>query len=202
MLHKLLNNFGISDYLSLIGVVLAIYVAQYYYRYFTRVNPLPGPFPFPFVGNLPQFFFTYELSIKNFLVDGQKKYGDIFEIYLGGIRRIILCRADYIDKLLMPSTKSQYMMRLPYTKGLDDIGMNEKGIILNHNIKSWRYNRQFFTQAILSPKFTQEAIDWTNKLFNELESYWDKLYLKEEIVGENKNAFDFSAWLNRYTLLQ
>src|ERR1051325_525062 len=109
---------------------------------------------------------------------------------------IILRRSDYI---VMSSTKNQYMMRLPYTKGLDDIGMNEKGIILNHNIKSWKYNRQFFTQAILSPKFTQEAIDWTNKLFNELENYWDKLYLKEEIVGENKNAFDFSAWLNRYT---
>src|ERR1700722_11122547 len=74
-----------------------------------------------------------------------------------------------------------------------------KGIILDHNIKSWRYNRQFFTQAILTPKFTQETLDWTNKLFNELENYWNKLYLKEEIIKENKNVLDFSAWLNRYT---
>ena len=91
------------------------------------------------------------------------------------------------------------MTRIPYIQGLEEVGMMGKGIILNHNLKSWRYNRQFFTQAILAPKFTQEAIDWTNKLFNELEGYWNKLYLKEEFIKENKNILDFSAWLNRYT---
>src|SRR4051794_28489355 len=187
-LHTLLNNYGISDYLSLMGVILTTYVAYYYYKYFTRVNPLPGFFPFPFVGNLPQLYMNN--GLKEFLVVGHKNYGDLYEVYLGGMRRIVLSRADYIEKLLMPSTKSQYMTRLPHTKGLEDIGMKEKGIIFNSDLKSWRYNRQFFTQAILSPKFTHEAMEWTNKLFNELENYWNKLYLKEEIIKENKNVLD------------
>ncbi len=185
------------DSISLISVILAIYVTQYYYKYFTRVNPLPGPFPFPLIGNLPQFIY-YGRNFKPYLEYNHKKYGDLYEIHLG-IRRIIINRAEYIEKLLTPSTKSQYMMRFPYTKGLDELGVMDRGLIFNHDLKSWRYNRQFFTQAILSPKFTQEVIDWTNRLFNELEGYWNKLYLKNEIIEANKNQFDFSAWLNRYT---
>ncbi|GES89993.1 cytochrome P450 [Rhizophagus clarus] len=42
---KLFENI---DYLSLIGIALIIYVTNYYYKYFTRINPLPGPFPYPF----------------------------------------------------------------------------------------------------------------------------------------------------------
>jgi len=196
-LHKLLNNFGINDYLSLIGVALIIYVTHFYFKYFTFVNPLPVPLPFPFVGNLPQFF-LFKANVKEFFVYYQKKYGDVYEVYLG-MRRIILNRAEDIDKLLVPSTKSHYMTRLPYTQGLEEVGLMGKGIILNHNLKSWRYNRQFFTQAILSPKFSQEAIDMTNKLFVELESYWNKLYIKEEAVKENKNVLDFASWLHRFT---
>ncbi|CAG8571222.1 8965_t:CDS:2 [Funneliformis caledonium] len=151
-LHKLLENFAIHDYFSLI----------------------------------------------EFLEYNQKKYGDIYEVYLG-VRRIMLSRAEYAEKLLMPSTNSQFMMRFPYHKGFAELGMMGRGLIANHDLKSWRFNRQFFNQAIFAPKFTHEAIDWTNKLFNELESYWNKLYLKEEFIKENKNKLDFSAWLNRYT---
>jgi len=196
-LHKLLSNFGINNYLSLIGVALIIYVTHFYYKYFTRVNPLPGPLPFPFIGNLPQFF-LFKANVKEFFVYYQKKYGDVYEVYLG-MRRIILNRAEDIDKLLVPSTKSHYMTRLPYTQGLEEVGLMGKGIILNHNLKSWRYNRQFFTQAILSPKFTREAINTTNKLFIELESYWDRLYIEEDDIKKNKNVLDFASWLNRYT---
>ncbi|RGB33683.1 cytochrome P450, partial [Rhizophagus diaphanus] len=95
-----------------------------------------------------------------------EKYGDIYEIHLNG-RFIILCRAKYIKKLLTPSTKNSH--------GLEELGVSGKGILINNNFKSWKYNRQFFAQAILSPKFTNEAIDWTNKLFNELEAYFDTL---------------------------
>ncbi|CAI2170881.1 3493_t:CDS:2 [Funneliformis geosporum] len=197
-LHHLLKDFLIHDYFVLISIILAIYVAQYYYKYFTRVNPLPGPFPFPLTGNLPQFLLIHRGNFKTFFEHYQKKHGDIFEFHLG-TRRIVLSKPEYVEKILMPSTKSQYMMRFPYVQGLEEIGMMGRGLLANHNLKSWRYNRQFFTQAILAPKFSKEAIVWTNKLFNELETYWNKLYLKEEIIKEEKNKMDFSAWLNRYT---
>ena len=49
------------------------------------------------------------------------------------------------------------MMRLP-NEGLKDLGVGGKGT-LNNDLKSWKNNRQFFTQAVLSPKFTNVAID-------------------------------------------
>ncbi|PKK74027.1 hypothetical protein RhiirC2_775322 [Rhizophagus irregularis] len=80
----------------------------------------------------------------------------------------------------------------------EEFGTKGKGILFNNNFKSWVFNRQFFSQAILSLKFTDEAIDWINKLFDELESYWNKLFL-EEIIKENKVQLDFSGWFNNFT---
>ncbi|PKC73679.1 hypothetical protein RhiirA1_530202, partial [Rhizophagus irregularis] len=164
---KSFENFGIGDFLLFLSTILTIYVAQYYYKYFTRVNPLPGPFPFPFVGNLPQYYLWSKGNTKLFYEFNRKKYGDIYEVQLNG-RAIILSRVEYIEKLLTPSTKNLHMVKYPNSEGLEELGIEGKGLLLNQDLKSWKYNRQFFTQAILSPKFTNEAIDWTNKLFNEL----------------------------------
>jgi hypothetical protein len=194
MALKSFENFEINDCILLLSTILTIYVARYYYKYFTRVNPLPGPFPFPFVGNLPQYYSWFKGDAKLFYEYNHKKYGDIYEVHLG-VRSIVLCRSEHIEKLLTPSTKNSHVMRLPNSKGLDELGINGKGILTNNDFKSWKYNRHFFTQAILSPKFTNEAIDWTNKLFDELESYWNRLFHKEE----NKNKLDFAAWFHHYT---
>ncbi|CAB4395406.1 unnamed protein product [Rhizophagus irregularis] len=198
MAFKLFENFEIRDFLLFLSAILTIYVAQYYYKYFTRVNPLPGPFPFPFVGNLPQYYLWFNGENKKFYEYNYKKYGDICEVQFNE-RAIVLSRTEYIEKLLTPSTKNSHVVRFPDNEGLEELGIEGKGILLNQDLKSWKYNRQFFSQAILSPKFTNEAIDWTNKLFNELEGYWNKLFLKEEIIKENKNKLDFAAWLLHYT---
>ncbi|PKY38466.1 cytochrome P450 [Rhizophagus irregularis] len=198
MVFKLLENFEISDVPLFLSVILTIYVAQYYFKYFTRVNPLPGPFPFPFVGNLPQYYLWSKGDIKEFYGYNYKKYGDMYEVQLNR-RTIVLSKIEYIEKLLTPSTKNSHVMRYPDSEGLKELGIEGKGILLNQDLKSWKYNRHFFTQAILSPKFTNEAINWTNRLFNELEGYWNKLFLKEDIIKENKNKLDFTAWFNQYT---
>src|SRR6266536_5648963 len=93
----ILESFEISDYLLLLITILTIYIAQYYYKYFTRINPLPGPLPFPFVGNLPQYYLWSKGDTKIFYEYNHKKYGDIYEINLNG-RTIILCRTEYIGK--------------------------------------------------------------------------------------------------------
>ncbi|RGB39024.1 cytochrome P450 [Rhizophagus diaphanus] len=195
-LLKLFNNF---DYLSLIGIILTIYVARYYYKYFTRVNPLPGPFPFPLVGNLPQVIW-HSGNLKKFFEYNRKNYGDIFEVQLES-RLIILNKSEYIEKILSASTKNPYIKKIAdsNTQGPQELGIFGKGIVLNQDYQSWRYNRHFFTQAILSPKFAQEATHWTNELFNELEGYWDKLYLKKETTKENKKQLDFFTWFNQFT---
>ncbi|RGB33678.1 cytochrome P450 [Rhizophagus diaphanus] len=198
MVLKLFENLEISDFLLFLSAIITIYVAQYYYKYFTRVNPLPGPFPFPFVGNLLQYYLWFKGDTKKFYDYNYKKYGDIYEIQFNE-RSIILSRTEYIEKLLTPSTKNSHVVRLPDSEGLEELGVGGKGILTNNDFKSWKYNRQFFAQAILSPKFTNEAIDWTNKLFNELEGYWNKLFLKEKIIKENQDKLDFAAWLHHYT---
>ena len=50
------------------------------------------------------------------------------------------------------------MMRL-LNEGLKELEVGGKGTLLNNDLKSWKNNRQFYTQAVLSPKFTNEAID-------------------------------------------
>jgi hypothetical protein len=199
MVLKSFENLEISDFLLFLCTILTIYVAHFYYKYFTRVSPLPGPFPFPFVGNLPQFYLQFKGDTKLFYGYNYKKYGDMYEILLGTKREIVLSRVEYVEKLLTPSTKNLHIVRFPDSEGLEELGIQGKGIVLNENYKSWKYNRQFFTQAILSPKFTSEAIYWTNNLFDELEGYWNKLFLKEEIIKENKNRLDFIRWSNQYT---
>ncbi|PKC09711.1 hypothetical protein RhiirA5_415300 [Rhizophagus irregularis] len=111
-----------------------------------------------------------------------EKYGNIHEIY-DSDRSIVLCRREYLENILSPSEKNVHWRRFDNSIKPEEFGTEGKGILFNNNFRSWIFNRQFFSQAILSPKFTDEAIDWTNKLFDELESYWDKLFLKEELVN-------------------
>ncbi|GBC07880.1 hypothetical protein RclHR1_07750007 [Rhizophagus clarus] len=195
MISKLFNSFENFDYLSLVWITLIFYVTYYYFKYYSRINPLPGPFPFPFFGNLPQLYIGHGGNLTKFYNFNHKKYGDLFETYFG-TRNIILNRSEYVEKLLSASTKNPFITLLSEdnTKGFHELGIMGTGLLLNQEYKSWRYNRHFFTQAILSPKFTHEATYWTSKLFNELESYWDKLY-----ISGDKNVFDFSTWSNQFT---
>ncbi|GES83738.1 cytochrome P450 [Rhizophagus clarus] len=182
------------------GITLIIYVVHYYFRYFNRINPLPGPFPLPFFGNIHQLYFWHDGNLKKFFEFNYKKYGDLFEFRFG-TRTIALNRIEYIEKFLSVSSKNPYIKRIPDDdcKGFHELGIMGKGVFLNQDYNSWKYNRHFFTQAVLSPKFSNEAIHLINKLFNELEGYWDKLYLKEGIIKGNEKKMDISTWFNQFT---
>ncbi|EXX73900.1 sterol 14-demethylase [Rhizophagus irregularis DAOM 197198w] len=87
------------------------------------------------------------------------------------MRPIVLCRGEYLNDFL---SKNTHEIRFRNCKGAEELGFAGKGLMLNSDYKSWTFNHHLFNQAILSPKFTDEAIDHTNKLFNELEIYWSK----------------------------
>ncbi|GES83213.1 cytochrome P450 [Rhizophagus clarus] len=194
MISKLFENF---DYFTFVGITLISYVTYYYFKYFNRINPLPGPFPFPYFGNLPQLYIGHGGNFKTFYNFNYKKYGDLFEVHFD-TRIIILNRTEYIEKLLSASTKNPFIMIMSEddSKGFYELGIMGQGLLFNQEFQSWRYNRHFFTQAILSPKFIHEATYWTSKLFNELENYWDKLYING---NNNKKVFDFSTWSHQFT---
>src|SRR5581483_7992325 len=112
--RTIISSFEISDIFSLLIISTVIYVTQYYYRYFTRINPLPGPFPLPILGNV---HLSFGLEYNDFVMSMHKKYGDMFELHLGGERSIVLCRTDLIENIFMPSTKTKYPIRLLMTDG-------------------------------------------------------------------------------------
>src|SRR5205085_388761 len=117
-----------------------------------------------------------------------KKYGDMFEINLAGQRLIILGKADLIENMLTPSTKNKYPLRLKITEGIVEYGINGSN---TNDLKAWRYNRQFFTQAMLNSSLNHQAIEWVIESWEQMESYWNNL-------GENREL-DLTKWIRRFT---
>src|SRR5688572_29863999 len=99
------SSFQISDIFSLLIIFIIIYVSQFYYRYFTRLNPLPGPFPLPILGNVHQ---GIGIEFSDWLMLMHKKYGDIYEINLAGQRLIVLGRIDLIENMIASFKKNKY----------------------------------------------------------------------------------------------
>jgi hypothetical protein len=188
MITAIISSLGISDIPSFLIIISILYVTRYYYHYFTRPNPLPGPFPLPILGSAYQ---QIGYGFNDWLTSLHKKYGDMYEIILAGQRLIVLCRPDLIENMNIPSTKTNYPIRIHTTEGFMDYGLGGIGLAFNNDYKSWRYNRQFFSQAIMTPSFNYQAIEWTNELWNEMESYWNNL-------GEDYEL-DLIKWMRRFT---
>jgi hypothetical protein len=188
MIFTFISSFGISDISYFLITFLIIYVAKFYYRYFTRPNPLPGPLPLPFFGNAHQ---SIGLGFNDWLLSMHKKYGDMYEVDLAGLRLIVLCRTDLVENMNVPSAKTNYPYRLEASEGFVEYGIDKSALILNNERESWKYNRQFFTQAMMTPSFNYQAIEWSNELWGKMESHWNKL-------GEDQEL-DLAKWMHRFT---
>src|SRR4051812_18852517 len=188
MIFTIFSSFGISDIFYLLIVFVISYVTRFYFLYFTRANPLPGPLPLPIFGNAHQ---SIGLGYNDWLLSMHKKYGDMYEIYLGE-RMIVLCRADLIENLSNPSPKTKYPYRFKTTEAFIEYGLDKSALGFNSNLKTWKYNRQFFNRAMMTSSFNDQAIEWANELWEEMEFYWNNL-------GEN-NELDLTRWIHRFTV--
>ncbi|CAG8747785.1 28214_t:CDS:2, partial [Racocetra persica] len=146
------------------------------------------PIPLPIIGNIHQ---KNGHSLGNWYKLLHKKYGDMFEVNYAGQRTIVLCRPDLIENMNTTSTKTKYPIRFNNTEGLVEYGISEVGIGHNNDPKSWKFNRQFFSQSMLTPSFDNQAIEWTNELWKEMESYWNKL--------DENHELDLTKWMHRFT---
>ncbi|CAB4383267.1 unnamed protein product [Rhizophagus irregularis] len=171
---------------SLLLVHIILYVIRYYYHYFTRQNPLPGPFPLPILGNIHQ---KRGLEYNDWLMLMHKKYGDIFEINMAGKRTIVLCSIDLIENMNITSEKTKYPFRNIQFEGAIEYKL--QGLASNNNQKSWKYKRQLYTQALMSPSFNNQVFEWINELWNEMETCWNSL--------EEDCELDLIKWMNRFT---
>ncbi|CAG8483674.1 20932_t:CDS:2, partial [Gigaspora rosea] len=178
-----LTSLPFKEWLTNLFVVILLYIAKYYYTYFTRRNPLPGPFPFPLIGNIHLF----HGELDNVFFKLQAKYGEMFEVFIGSERKIWLGNAKLIKKINDPSPKSNFPIR---AKGswINDMRVTDKGIGLNTNLNSWRNNRMMVTKSIMVPSFLRQFVQEVEKFFDELDEYW--------LVSGNE--LDFSKWIYKF----
>ncbi|CAI2177432.1 1716_t:CDS:2 [Funneliformis geosporum] len=124
----------------------------------------------------------------------RKKYGDMFEIYFGPKRFIMLSKFEYMQNMFDYSLNSRYLRRIPYIAGLEELGIAGKGIALNHDVNVWKYNRHFISRALLTPSFSKSSVIWTQNLVEEMMGFWED--------GSDKNGcFDTELveWCHRFT---
>ncbi|CAG8438857.1 6680_t:CDS:2 [Diversispora eburnea] len=116
----------------------------------------------------------------------RKKYGDIYEIYLGSTRTIWLNRADMVDEIMLSNN------RLAENFNLDELGVSDKGILANRNLDDVMYHRKIYAKTILTPQFNKSIIPITQSLFKELESLW-----KDYGCLEGDKEIDIFLWMER-----
>ncbi|CAI2163553.1 6854_t:CDS:1 [Funneliformis geosporum] len=188
---NIINSLGTRDFIGIIVSIILVYIAKFYYKYFTRPNPLPRPIPLPIFGDLLAIFYYAKGDVTLWFKLLQENHGDIFETYIGSFRRIVLARADYVEKLMSASTKTNYVLRSEKLPEFDELNTTGKGILFNTDIPTWRLNQQYFTQVVLTPSFSKEALHQTPILFKELNGYWKEIGDEEPI--------DFSKWIHKFT---
>jgi cytochrome P450 len=114
----------------------------------------------------------------------------MFEVDLGQGRVIVLCKANLIENVSSANTK--YPIRFKRTDGFIEYGLDKSALGFNYiDHKTWKYNRQIFNQALMTPNFNNQAIEWTSEIWDKMESYWNKL-------GEN-HELDLTKWVRRFT---
>ncbi|CAG8731707.1 3241_t:CDS:1, partial [Acaulospora morrowiae] len=178
-----------NDLVSIIGILIIIYISHFYFKYFTRENPLPGPIPLPLVGNI----FLLREDIGEWPNRLQKIYGDFYETYVGPRRIVWLCGEDLIHKIVDSSSHSNFHeLTAPDNEGLKEVELLNSGVIFNLNYKSWEFYRRFYSRSILKPSFIIQATDSIQEVFNEMDNYWEQL-------GEDF-ILDFPFWTKRFFL--
>ncbi|CAG8550161.1 22040_t:CDS:2 [Racocetra persica] len=197
-LYKFLNNLEVIDIVNVFSLTICFYLFRFYYKHFTRANPLPGPLPIPLIGTFE--IFRAHIDIDAWFYKLTKQYGQngIFELNLIGNRQIVITRAEHVNKFMSPPSEEnhrKHLMRTANNGLLDVFDLEFKGVGLNHNYNFWRFNRQIFSHAIKTACLSDETVKIVNKLFEEMTNHWMDL----RKPNENSAIVDSAAWMRRFT---
>ncbi|RHZ86545.1 hypothetical protein Glove_50g111 [Diversispora epigaea] len=178
-----------QDIFLSIGALIISYIIYFYISYFTRSDPLPGPLPLPIVGNL----LAYPGDAGKWAQELHKKYGDIYEVYLGTARTVWLNRSDLVDKVMSSSHTNHFHHRTGENDGLDELDITSKGVFFNNIGKDLNYHRKIYEKTIMTPQFGKNILPVTQSLFKQLESFW-----KDYKCFEENREIDFSLWMQQF----
>ena len=192
LLSNAFSNITFTDVLTGLLSLTFIYVIHFYYKHFTRVNPLPGPTPIPLIGSLAIFMEDIDAWFWRL----NKKHGDhgVFELNIAGNRQIVVTRAEYVDTLVATDSRAHFM-RTANNGLLDLFDVEKKGIGMNHDYNTWKFNHHIFSQAIMPLSLTDKPSIILNQLHEEMSQYW--IDLKQP--GDRGAVIDIAVWMRRFT---
>ncbi|CAG8805437.1 29580_t:CDS:2, partial [Racocetra persica] len=184
--------------LDLFASIVVLFILKFYYDYFTRSTPYPGPLPLPIIGNLHQYYY-HSNDFLSWLHQLSSKYGDIFELYFGSCRYLMISDPRIVERVMSPVKDSNYFVRVTAKDGLDELKKGNNGLLFNVDFNSWSYIRKFF-KVIMTPNNLKLEI--LNNVFQDLESYWNCLieehgqFLNDE--QEKSIEIEFVPWIRKF----
>ncbi|CAH1764965.1 15441_t:CDS:2 [Entrophospora sp. SA101] len=196
LLYASLSEIKLTDVFFALSSIICLYLIHFYYKHYTRINPLPGPIPIPLIGSFA--LVKKDLDIDAFYYNLSKKYGGegIYEVAIGGKRQILFTRADYIETFFLSSINvANHAIRTEKDVLLDLFDLDRKGIALNFDHHNWKFNREMFTQAIMPLTFSPKPSKYVNALFEEMSNCWMDLKPKGDAAG----VINIASWLRRFT---
>ncbi|CAG8480661.1 1067_t:CDS:1 [Racocetra persica] len=153
-----LSSFTFHDFIIFFIIAIVAYTFKFYYTYFTRENKLPGPFPLPLIGNL---YFLYR-ELDDILFDLQEKYrSGLFEFYIDSERKICIGDAKLLKEINKYSSNTKFKSHAEFE--LDELA--GLGIGFNNNLESWKNNKAFLIQSVITPSFWKKYIKEIEMIF-------------------------------------
>ncbi|XP_063287263.1 cytochrome P450 2A5-like [Pelobates fuscus] len=137
----------------LVSCVLCFYTWNSMYR---GQNLPPGPTPLPILGNLLQLKSGQMLECLSKM---QKKYGDVYTLYLGPRRVVVLCGYDVVKEALVDN-RDEFGMRglLPV---IDPYTMSH-GVIFSNGDR-WKELRRFSIQTLKNFGMGKRSVEGRTK---------------------------------------
>ncbi|KAM4829953.1 aromatase [Thomomys bottae] len=178
---------GIMPLLLLMGLLLLIWN-------YDNTSSIPGPGYCLGIGPLISHGRFLWMGIGSACNYYNKIYGEFMRVWINGEETLIISKSSSMFHVMK---HSNYISRFGSERGLQCIGMHEKGIIFNNNPDIWKEVRPFFMKALTGPGLVRMVAICTESIIRHLDKleevsndmgYTDVLNLMRRIMLDTSNV--------------